>query len=350
VSARITALPEPKPIAERGPIDRVAFDAEIRPAARPVVLRGQAKDWPAVAAARASDEAFVAYLKSFRPEDRPVTALVGQPEIGGRFFYNEDMTALNFTRGTSPLFPFLDRLLRDRGHPAPLAIAVQSEPIPELLPGFERANRLDLVEPGVTPRAWIGNAIRVAPHYDLMENVGVVVAGRRRFTLFPPDQLANLYPGPFELTPAGTPISLVDLAAPDLARFPRYAEAAAHAETATLEPGDAIYIPFHWWHAVDSLAPVNLFVNYWWNDATQAAGPAAAPRGYDALLHAFYAFKGLPADQRQVWRMVFDHYVFEANGDPAAHLPDHARGILAPMTPEQRARIAAMLRQVLARL
>jgi mannose-6-phosphate isomerase-like protein (cupin superfamily) len=346
----MTALPTPRPIAERGPVDRAAFDADIRPAGRPIVLRGQAADWPAVAAACASDEALVAYLKTFRPDDRPVTALVGQPEIKGRFFYTDDLRALNFTRGVSPLFPFLDRLLKDRGHPAPLAMAVQSERIPDLLPGFERANRLDLLDAAVAPRAWIGNAIRVAPHYDLMENVGVVVAGRRRFTLFPPDQLANLYPGPFELTPAGTPISLVDLAAPDLELFPRYAEAAAHAETATLAPGDALYIPFHWWHAVDSLAPVNLFVNYWWNEAAaESADPAAAPRGYDALLHAFHAFKGLPADQRAVWRMVFDHYVFEANGDPAAHLPGHARGILGPMTAEQRARIAAMLRQVLAR-
>jgi hypothetical protein len=278
-----------------------------------------------------------------------VGAIVGQADIGGRFFYTEGLTGLNFTRGLSPLFPFLDRLLRDRGHPAPLAIAVQSEDIPTLLPGFERENRIALVGDAVVPRAWIGNRIRVAAHYDLMENVGVVVAGRRRFTLFPPDQLGNLYPGPFELTPAGTPVSLVDLEAPDLERFPRFATAAAHAETATLEPGDAIYIPFHWWHAVDSLAEVNLFVNYWWTQAA-AHAPGDAPPAYDALLHALYAFKGLPADQRAVWRTVFDHYVFEANGDPAAHLPAAAKGILAPMTPDQKARMRAMLRQVLARL
>jgi hypothetical protein len=343
------SLPAPQPIAERGAVDRAAFDAEIRPACRPVVLRGQARDWPAVAAALRSDDDLIAYLKGFRRDDPPVGAIVGQPEIGGRFFYTEDFTALNFTRGLSPLLPFLDRLLRDRDHPRPLAIAVQSETIPDLLPGFERENPLPLVGAEVAPRAWIGNRIRVAAHYDLMENVGVVVAGRRRFTLFPPDQLPNLYPGPFELTPAGTPVSLVDLAEPDLARFPRFAEAAAHAETATLEPGDAIYIPFHWWHAVDSLASVNLFVNYWWNEATQAADPAAAPRGYDALLHAFHAFRGLPDDQRAVWRMVFDHYVFERNGDPAAHLPDHVKGVLGPMTPDQRLRIAATLRQVLSR-
>ena len=56
---------------------------------------------------------------------------------------------------------------------------------------------------GVPPRLWLGNAIKVATHYDQMENIGIVVTGRRRFTLFPPEQVANLYMGPIELTPAG---------------------------------------------------------------------------------------------------------------------------------------------------
>jgi len=89
-----------------------------------------------------------------------------------------------------------------------------------------------------------------------MENVGIVMTGRRRFTVFPPEQIGNLYPGPFELTPSGVPISLVDLTAPDLDRYPRFAEAMAAAQSAVLEPGDAIYLPFHWWHAVESLESV----------------------------------------------------------------------------------------------
>src|SRR3546814_2682577 len=90
--------------------------------------------------------------------------------------------------------------------------------------------------------------------------------------------MANLYPGPLELTPAGTPISMVDLAAPDLDRYPGFATAMASAETATLAPGDAIYIPFHWWHGVDSLDRFNVSVNYWWNEARDDLG-----NPYDAL-------------------------------------------------------------------
>lgn len=340
----MTTLEKAHPIAEYAGVDRAQFREKIRPAGQPAVFRGMANDWPAVAAARESDEQLIAYLKKFRL-DRPVAAIVGAPEIEGRFLYTADLRALNFTRGMSALDPFLDRLLRDRDNPRPYAIAVQSEEVPALLPGFEEENGTDLVDRRVVPRAWMGNRIKVAPHYDLMENVGIVVAGRRRFTLFPPDQLKNLYVGPLELTPAGTPVSLVDLANPDLDLFPRFAEAMTRAQVAVLEPGDAIYIPFHWWHGVDSLEPVNLFINYWWNDARTGAGSP-----YDALLHAVYAVKTLPPDQRDVWRMVFDHYIFGVNGDPVEHLPNHARGMLGEANSEMLMRMQATLRHLLSRI
>jgi len=338
----MTPLPEPKPIKEVGVPDAAAFRA-IRDAGQPAVIRGLGAGWPAVTAARESDEALLEYLRRF-VHDQQVGAIVGEPEIEGRFFYTDDLLQLNFTRGRSKLQPFLDRLLRDRDHPHPIAMAVQSEQIPQLLPGFELENKVELLD-AVVPRAWIGNRIRVAPHYDLMENVGVVVAGRRRFTVFPPEQLVNLYPGPLELTPAGTPISLVDLDNPDLERFPRFAQAAATAQRATLEPGDAIYIPYHWWHAVDSLEPVNFFMNYWWNDAAKDAGSP-----YDALMYAFFALKPLPDHQREVWRRVFDYYVFGTGLDPAEHLPVSAKGVLGEATPEQLARMRATLKIILGKL
>lgn len=331
-------------IAEFSGVDREKFRTNIRPLGQPAVLRGAAANWPAVAAAKESSGSLDAYLRRFSG-DRPVAAIIGPPEIKGRFFYTEDFRSLNFQRGMSPFNSFLDRLQRDRDNPNPFAIAVQSEEIPTLLPGFEIENHTDLVDARVTPRAWIGNRISVATHYDLMENIGIVVAGRRRFTLFPPEQLKNLYVGPFELTPAGTPVSIVDPHNPDLQRFPKFAEALKHGQVAELDPGDAIYIPFHWWHGVDSLEPVNLFVNYWWNDGARAD----AGNPYDALLHALYAIKTLPADQRAVWRTVFDHYVFALNNDPIDHLPQNAQGMLGDQSPEQLARMRATLRQLLQR-
>ncbi len=186
----MTHLPEPTQVLEFGRIDAGEFQT-IRSRGQPAVFRGLASKWPAVQAAARGDFEFVGYLKSLPHGTRPA-AIVGPPEIHGRFFYNDDVSALNFQRGLTDLAPFLERLLRDREEPAPFAMAIQSELVAQLLPGFEVENRIEILHREVPARAWIGNRIQVAPHYDLQENVGVVVAGRRRFTLFPPDQLANL--------------------------------------------------------------------------------------------------------------------------------------------------------------
>jgi Cupin-like domain len=165
-----------------------------------------------------------------------------------------------------------------------------------------------------------------------------VVAGRRRFTLFPPDQLPNLYMGPLEFTLSGTPCSMVSLEEPDLVRYPRFEKALKAAQSAVLEPGDAIFIPYSWWHHVESLEPFNALVNYWWNDAPRDMGKI-----YDCLLHGILAIRDLPDDQRAAWRVVFDYFVFKTSGEPMEHLPAHARGALGPMAPDQRAHMRQVL-------
>jgi hypothetical protein len=331
-------LPPPRPIEETGAVDHARFHDSIRPARQPMVMRGLAEQWPAVAAARRSDRGIVDYLLGLRPA-RPVAGIMAPPEANGRFFYNAELTGFGFRQHQGRLDAFLDELLRIAPEPRPAAMAVQSETIPDLLPGFAEANPMPLV-PGVVPRIWLGNRIRVAPHYDLKENIGVCLAGRRRFTVFPPEQLPNLYPGPFELTPAGTPVSMVDPDDPDLERYPRFAEAWSHARQATLEPGDALYLPYAWWHGVEALEPVSILVNYWWNEAPEGSGG-----GYDALLHAMLSYRHLPADERAVWRMMFEHYIF-GDTDPAEHLPPHAKGIMGPPSPRLFAQMRAMLARI----
>lgn len=166
-----------------------------------------------------------------------------------------------------------------------------------------------------------------------------MVAGRRRFTLFPPEQLANLYPGPIDFTPAGTPVSMVQFVAPDLARFPRYTEALRHARSAELEPGDAIYIPYAWWHAVESLTPLNALVNYWWNDAPRLGSP------YAVLLHAAMSLRDLPADQRHVWKAMFEHFIFQDPAHSMAHLAPEHRGLLGPPSARRMQEVRSVLAQ-----
>lgn len=338
----MTQMPSPAPLEEVLSIDRASFDGRIRQTGVPVVLRGFAADWPIVQAARASDESFARYCLGFGPS-RPVPVVLAKPEVGGRFFYDDDLTSFNFERREVDLAFFFDRLINhEKGSDRPNAVALQSTLIQDLLPGFVEVNSMPLLDDTVAPRIWIGNRVRVAPHYDLAENIGVVVAGRRRFTLFPPEQISNLYTGPLETTPAGTPVSMVDLAAPDLARFPRFIDAAAVAQSATLEPGDAIYIPFSWWHGVDSLDPVSGLVNYWWNQA-----PSNLPQPYSALTLSIAALRSLPVEHRRAWRILYDHYVFSDDDVAAAHLPQTAKGILGPPNADLFRRLQATLVQLL---
>ena len=323
-----------------GPLDAAQFEA-LKRAMRPRVIRGLVSDWPLVAAARSGDREVVNYLLE-QPPTRKVGAIAAPASQGGRFFYNQEMTGFNFHFGRGALDVFLADLLRASEVEDPPALAVQSEDIGELLPHVAAANQLTLL-PHVRPRIWIGNRIQVAPHYDLKENVACCVAGRRRFTVFPPDQTPNLYPGPLELTPAGTPVSMVDPASPDLERYPRYADAWQQAASAVLEPGDAIYLPYGWWHGVDSLEAVSILVNYWWNDAERPL--QGAP--HDALLHAILALRHLPPEQRRIWRDRLDYYVFEDGSGAGAHLPPQAQGVLGPPDEALFARIREMLRRAI---
>jgi hypothetical protein len=333
-----------QPLAEHEGEDAAGFRA-IAAAYEPAVLRGAAKDWPAVAAARRSDGEAFDHMLGF---DRgvPVEAFVGPPDIGGRFFYRPDMSGFNFERKQGR-FGDVARFIRSlEGREGAPSAYVGAAPVAEVLPGFEAQNRLALLDPAkAVPRIWIGNETVVSTHFDLSDNIAVVVAGRRRFTLFPPDQAPNLYVGPLDFTMAGQPASLVPVREPDLAAFPRFAEALAAARTAELEPGDAIYIPALWWHNVEALKPLNILVNYWWDEV-----PAEAGSAFEAMIHGVLAISPLPAERRQAWRGLFDHYVFRPDGiHPAEHLAAAHRGILGEPTPALRDRIRQFLLRGLSR-
>lgn len=330
------------PIDERGAVNPEVFARDIAPAYRPVVLRGQVAAWPAVAAGRAGPRAIAAYLGQF-DRGRPAEVMIGPPDIGGRFFYAPDLRGFNFRREQAPLSALLAELVRLEAAPNPPALYAGAAAADDHLPGWAAANPLPLPAPGAAPRIWIGNATRVSTHYDVSSNIACVVAGRRRFTLFPPEQIANLYVGPLEWTIAGQPTSMVDLDAPDFEQFPRFAEALAQAQVAELEPGDALFIPSLWWHNVAALGPLNVLLNYWWGRANDT--PAFA-----ALAHALLSIRDVPRAERDAWAAWFDHYVFgEAAQDAAAHLPLHARGVLGQASPQRTSEMKAYLIRALSR-
>ena len=97
--------------------------------------------------------------------------------------------------------------------------ATASEPPPPRQHLPRRPDRRT-TRPGPDPARGVraGNRSRAPAHQDLPDNLACVAAGRRRFLLFPPNQLRNLYIGPLARHPAGQPVSLVGPLAPDLAR------------------------------------------------------------------------------------------------------------------------------------
>ena len=319
-------LPRPTAIPERGAIGREAFEQDVLPAYAPMVLRGQVADWPVVRAGLESDDVLAAWLKA-RSTDAPVETFVGAPGIGGRFFYNDTLTGTNFDRQQARMSDIVDRLMALRDTPQAPSLYAGAAAASGCLPDFAAQHPLDLLDARAVARLWLGNAVTVSTHYDVSDNIACVAAGRRRFTLFPPDQVGNLYVGPLDFTLAGQPVSLVSLDAPDLERFPRFAAPMDHAVTADLEPGDALYIPPLWWHQVEALSPLNLLVNYWWNAAPTPPSP------FEALIHTVMTVRHLPPAHRQAWRAMFDHYVFEADDETAAHIPLASRGVLGKMTP-----------------
>ena len=83
--------------------------ARLVEAQAPVIFRGLARDWPLVGHGRQTPDRAIDYLKSFY-RGRPVVGYTGAPEIGGRYFYNDTLTAMNFQAERVPLDAYLDRI------------------------------------------------------------------------------------------------------------------------------------------------------------------------------------------------------------------------------------------------
>jgi len=319
-------LPEPLTVKS---IAKEVFQRELQGQCVPIVIKGFADDWPIVKQAKQKHADMAAYLHSMLNEKSPKMSLTRIPfSEQSRMFYSPDMHAMNF--GVASLHPqnCFERMTqtnRDADY------ATQCAPVSSYFPSLTDALHNPLVPANLSPFIWFGNKVIVAPHFDESDNIAVVAAGKRRFTLFPPQQTKNLYIGPLEFTPAGQPISLVDILNPDLSAHPHYMEAYNHGLSVELGPGDAIYIPSPWWHHVQSLSEFNILINYWWNESTLTTAKPLA-----ALLHSMQAFKSLPKAQRQAFKAMLDYYVFDDELTTHQHIPEHAKGLLSDLNATKR--------------
>lgn len=320
------------------------FREEVVQACQPVVIRGLVANWPVVQAANTSPRTLQEYLRAFDSGGRFET-FFGDPAIAGKYYYNPGLAGFNFERRTLRFTEAVEAIMEAVERPGPgKSVYVGSAPTRDCLPGFTARNPMPFLAADTGPRIWLGTAANVSSHYDTFDNLACVIAGRRRFTLYAPELIGKLYVGPIDNTMAGAPVSLAASAPPGSAReFPLFEEIRDQALQTELQPGDALYLPKLWWHQVESLAPLNGLVNYWWDACS--AGPDLP---YTALLLSMITIAERPAAERKAWQAFFDHYVFRSKGHPLAHLPPEQHGLLGPLKDNYskiRARVIHLLKR-----
>ncbi|MFL6550623.1 MAG: cupin-like domain-containing protein, partial [Povalibacter sp.] len=259
------------------------------------------------------------------------------PSTSGWYFYSPDLRDFNFSKRQARISETLDLIERFMTQPNAPFLAIQMLPLSTHLPEFVRQNALALIPPTVMPRLWLGGPVRTQTHNDRDHNLACVIAGRRRFLLFPPEQVGNLYIGPLDNPP---PLSLVNPESPDFDRYPRFRQALSRACVAHLDAGDAIFIPKYWWHHVTSLDPYNAMVNYWWGDKG-----AGLENANDCFLTALLALKDLPPGERAYWKAMFETHIFRSDEqDSVAHIPPELQGALGAMSGSMRAKLKQQLK------
>jgi hypothetical protein len=315
---------------------------DLMQALRPVIIKGAVNNWQLVRAGRISNDNAINYLKGFE-NGKTVATFFGEPTLRGRYFYNEDATGLNFDIRRVPLLDVLDEIQSLMQAASPRSIYVGSSTVDACLPGLRVENDLHFDHPmfaNNTPLAsiWIGNRSVASAHYDAPNNIACCAVGRRRYTLFPPEQVHNLYPGPLEPTPGGQAISMVNFAEPDYDRFPRFRIAVESAMVANLEPGDVLFYPSMWWHQVEAFDTFNVMINYWWNNVRGFMGTPM-----NVLKHALFTLRDRPDHEKAAWKEIFDYYVFGTPERPREHLHEDAYGELGPMDDLKARRLRAEL-------
>ncbi len=320
------------------------LDERVLSSKEPVVLKGLVKNWAIVKQGLKSDGNAIDYIKSHY-NGRASIASIGSPEINGRFFYTEHGTALNYKTRKAKIDEILDLIQEGFSERLPTSYYIASNLIDSHFPGFRAENDIAIPRPrvnypleGVRAGIWIGNRTTACCHYDASDNLACCVVGKRRFTLFPPDQISNLYPGPLSPTPGGQVLSMVDLANPDFEKHPKFSQAVEHGEIAELEPGDALYLPSMWWHQVEAQSPFNVLINYWWSNSAKHMGPTV-----NVLYHAMLSLRDKPENEKQAWKHIFDYYIFGDSNQAGDHLPEEAKGYLGEIDVNKAKMLRAMI-------
>jgi len=131
------------------------------------------------------------------------------------------------------------------------------------LPELELHNSLGLRPPVRARRSGSAMPSTVAAPYDCKDNIAAW-RGPAPLRAVPARAARELYVGPLHSTRRACPSAWSTSPSP-IWRASRSSSSLGGGADAELGPGDALYIPYMWWHGVAVLAPFNILVNYWWN-------------------------------------------------------------------------------------
>ena len=302
------------------------FDRLAEEGTGPLVLAGCLDGWPlrqALEAAGAPDLQIAELTRLIGPRRLHYTTIA--PEQRGHLGYTADGTRTNFsfTSGRKvPFAQFADALNATLGGEGRGAVYMQSAPLtgfPELLPHVPDLPYLTGGAEGYR-QLWIGSGGHVVNlHFDPTHNLIAMLAGRKRVTLVPPDNMGNMYPAPLDCRLGDAIGSQVKLLDPDRTRHPRAAEELDKALVAEIGPGDVLYIPPMWWHHVESFG-LNVMINKW-------VLPVSSRHFTDLtanIVRGLLLFDRLPPASRAGLRAAYSAALFGAASLPALPPEDAA--------------------------
>lgn len=315
---------------------------------QPVILKGLVKDWPLVKAGQESPNNVMQELEAHYNQ-RPMLVYKGPPAIKARFGYDSTYTGFNFSSEQSTIPQVFDTIRSQLTHDEHDYLYINSLKFDDAFPTLSKSHQLAFDHPEFAnnrpvAKIWLGTESVAAAHFDRPKNIACCVLGKRRFTLFPPEQIHNLYPGPLSPTPGGQVVTIADLSRPDFTRFPRLKTALENAYIADLEPGDGLYYPSMWWHEVEAFERFNTMVNFWWMTSEPYLDSPM-----DTLMHAMMSVRDRPAKEKAAWKALFNYYIFDDTKHIQNYLPPESHGLLGSIDENMARRLRSVLRNNLNR-
>lgn len=209
-------------------LDDATFELGYRSAHRPVVFRGCARDWPALAWTHRG--------LAERMGDVEVEALRGRSEHDQWWLERETLrTRMRFG-------DLLEQCLATTGDDLYAVGRNDLLAEPGLAPLKDEIGHLPGCRPDPGPRLWIGpEGTRTPLHHDQSSAWLVQVEGRKRIWLA----------SPLEPTLLDTAQGVFNGYEPESAP----SDDQVHWRSTVLEPGDAVYLPVGWWHQVVAIEP-----------------------------------------------------------------------------------------------